>query len=60
MAERKKAQENTHSGSWLADYRTDDVFDRGNENNGAKDMGPVQHFGGFKGRGHDVLPALIY
>ena len=41
MAARKKAQENTHSGSWLADYRPDDIPDRGNKNNGTKDMGSV-------------------
>ena len=52
MAARKEIEENNYSGSGLADHGVDDVFDRGNQDYGAEDMGSVYHFRDFKSKGH--------
>ena len=52
MAARKEIEANNYSGSGLADYGVDDIFDLGNQDYGAKDMGSVYHFRDFKGKGH--------
>ena len=41
MAAGKETEENYYSGGGLGDYSVDDVLNRGNEDNGAEDMGPV-------------------
>ena len=50
MAAGKEAEENDYRGSGLVDHRIDGVLDHGDEDDGAEDMGSLQHIGNSKGK----------